>query len=97
VEKHPAVYILASRPWGTLYTGVTSDLPSRIYQHKNGLTQGFTKKYSVDSLVYYEMFDDMYSAITREKQLKGGSRKRKIQLNTQSNPQWLDLYDRILG
>ena len=96
MERHPAIYILANKPCGTIYTGVTSDLPSRVYQHKHKLTRGFTAKYNVDKLVYYEMFDDMYSAITREKQIKGGSRQRKVELIENMNPGWQDLYKQIL-
>ena len=72
MEKVPAVYILANKPQGVLYIGVTADLAGRVYQHRKKLTRGFTAKYNVDRLVYYELFDDMYAAISREKQLKGG-------------------------
>ena len=97
MERQPAVYILSNKPWGTLYTGVTSHLPSRIYQHKKKLGGGFTTKYNVDKLVYYESFGDMYSAITRERQIKGGSREKKLQLIVGMNPNWHDLYEQILG
>ena len=76
-----------------LYTGVTSDLKKRVYEHKLKLREGFTKKYKVDKLVYYEMFDDIYNAITREKQIKGGSRQKKIDLIVSLNPGWKDLYN----
>jgi len=97
MEKLPSVYILANKPWGTLYTGVTSNLPARVYQHKTKFVGGFTAKHNVDKLVYYECFGDMYAAITREKQIKGGSRKKKLQLIVGMNPRWQDLYDEILG
>jgi len=84
------VYIMASRS-GTLYTGVTGFLESRVGQHKEGLSEGFTKKYSCDRLVYYEAFDDVHRAIAREKQLKGWRRERKIALIEKINPRWLDL------
>ena len=73
MERQPAVYILASRRNGTLYLGVTSDLPKRAWEHKNDLVEGFTKRYGIHQLVYYELHEDMVSAITREKQLKNGT------------------------
>jgi len=97
MERQPTVYILSNKPWGTLYTGVTSHLPWRVYQHKEKLGGGFTAKYNVDKLVYYESFGDMYSAITREKQIKAGSRRKKLQLIIGMNPNWNDLYEQILG
>lgn len=93
--KHPCVYILASKPNGTLYVGVTSILPARIWQHKNNQVQGFTSKYSVHDLVWYEQHETMDSAITREKQLKAGSRQKKITLIESMNPTWSDLYNDI--
>jgi putative endonuclease len=84
--KSPAVYILASQRNGTLYTGVTSDLVSRVWKHKNHAHDGFTKKYNVTILVYYEAFDDMTYAIDREKQIKAGSRKKKLELIESTNP-----------
>ena len=95
-EKKGYVYILFSKRNGTLYVGVTSNLVNRIYEHKNKLTEGFTSKYSVDKLGYYEAFDSIASAIEREKQIKGGSRKKKLALIEQMNPKWLDLYDTII-
>ena len=92
-QKQGFVYILFSKPNGTLYVGVTSDLQKRIYEHKNKLAGGFTKKYGIDKLGYYEVCDGMKGAIAREKQLKGGSRADKIKLIMQNNPQWRDLYD----
>ena len=95
--KQPAVYLLASKRNGTLYTGVTSDLVKRIWQHKNDLADGFTKKYSMHLLVYYELAEKMAAAIAREKQIKGGSRAGKLALIESMNPEWRDLYDDILG
>ena len=93
--KPAYVYILASKKNGTLYIGVTSDLIKRIYEHKNGLVDGFTKTYKVHLLVYYEQFLDIYSAISREKQLKHWQRKWKLQLIEQNNTNWRDLYSDI--
>jgi len=78
-----------------IYTGVTNDLKKRIYEHKNKLVPGFTKKYNVNKLVYYEIFHDIYSAITREKQIKAGSRQDKIALVDKMNPNYEDLYNEI--
>ena len=78
-----------------LYTGVTNDLKRRVFQHKNGKGGVFTKKYNVDKLVYYEVGDDIHIAILREKQIKGGSRQKKIDLIDGFNPEWKDLYDEI--
>lgn len=89
------VYILASKKDGVLYVGVTNDLKKRIYQHKNMLVEGFTKKYYVHRLVYFEVADNVYSAITREKQLKKWERKWKIDLIEKENPEWKDLYDKL--
>lgn len=76
-----------------LYTGVTNDLIRRVYEHKNKLTEGFTKKYNIVKLVYYEIFEDSYNAIVREKQIKAGSRRKKIDLINSMNKEWRDLYD----
>ena len=95
--KFPAIYILANKKNGTLYTGVTSDLPKRIYEHKNGMTKGFTSKYECKNLVYYEICEGMDAAITREKQIKSGSRQKKITLIESLNPEWLDLYQEIIS
>ena len=91
MDKQSYIYIMANRPNGTLYIGVTSDLIRRDWEHKNGLSDGFTKKYSINLLVYYEVFDDIYNAITREKQLKKWKREWKIQLIEKFNPRWNDL------
>ncbi len=90
------VYILASKRNGTLYIGVTSDLVKRVYEHKNNLVDGFTKKYHVHKLVYYELTDDINSAITREKQVKKWKRAWKIELIEKSNPEWKDLYFELI-
>ena len=91
----PCVYILASKKNGTLYTGVTSDLRKRTYEHKNDMVDGFTKKYQVHLLVYYEVGDSMEGIIMREKQIKAGSRQNKINLIERGNPTWQDLYDAL--
>jgi putative endonuclease len=80
MEKRPAIYMMANKRNGTLYTGVTSDLINRVYQHKNAMTPGFTRRYDCKLLVYYEAHEEMLSAIAREKQIKAGSRKKKIAL-----------------
>jgi putative endonuclease len=90
-SKQPYVYILASKRNGTLYVGVTSDLSSRIHAHKTDAVPSFTQKYGIHTLVYAESFETMDEAILREKQLKAGSRSKKIALIEKSNPQWLDL------
>ena len=91
------VYILCSKRNGTLYTGVTSNLPKRIYEHKHNLVDGFTKKYSVHSLVWFERYESADEAITREKQIKKWNRKWKLELIEEKNPEWNDLYDSICG
>ena len=90
-ERHPCVYILASRHYGTLYIGVTSDLIGRLWQHRNGATPGFPARYKAYCLVYFEMFGDMVSAIAREKQLKNWHRQWKINLINEANPDWHEL------
>jgi len=87
------VYILASKRNSTLYIGITNSLIRRVYEHQNGLTEGFTKKYKVRNLVFYERFDDVKSAIRHEKQLKKWNRKWKIELIEKDNPEWKDLYE----
>jgi putative endonuclease len=91
-SKEYYVYILSSKRNGTLYIGVTSGLAKRVYEHKNNIIDGFTKKYNVHSLVYYEMMNDVECAIRREKQLKKWNRKWKINLIEKNNPYWEDLY-----
>jgi putative endonuclease len=89
------VYILASAPNGILYVGVTNDLVRRVYQHRNGLIAGFTKKYSVKRLVYFERYEEIQIAIQREHNMKHWSRKWKVRLILANNPNWDDLYDSI--
>jgi putative endonuclease len=96
VTKQPAVYILASKRNGTLYIGVTSDLVKRVWQHKNDVCEGFTKKYGVHTLVYYEMHANMTEAIRHEKQLKKWNRAWKIELIEKENPKWLDLWPTLI-
>ena len=96
MEKQPAVYILASQRNGTLYTGVTSNLVKRVWEHKNDQVEGFTKKYRVHTLVYFELCESMETAIMREKQIKAGSRLKKLKLIEAKNPGWEDLYDSIV-
>jgi len=91
------VYILASEPYGTLYVGVTSDLVKRIWEHKNGFVEGFTKKYGVKQLVWYEEHGSIISAIEREKRIKRWHRDWKVNLIQAMNPQWDDLYEKIIG
>ena len=95
-RMQPAIYILASQARGTLYVGVTSDLVQRVWQHKNHLTPGFTQQYGVHTLVYFELHATMVDAITREKQLKAGSRAKKVSLIEAMNPHWADLYPGLL-
>ena len=89
--REPCVYILASGKHGTLYIGVTSNLMARLYQHREGLIDGFTSRYGVARLVRFEMFEDMASAIVREKQLKKWNRNWKLNLIESDNPEWVDL------
>ena len=91
------VYIMASKKKGTLYIGVTNNLIKRVYEHKNNLVKGFTKKYGIHNLVYFEQTDDVNSAIQREKRLKTWQRQWKIELIEKMNPDWEDLYDKLLG
>jgi putative endonuclease len=94
--KQPCVYILANQRNGTLYVGVTSDLIARVWQHKKDFVESFTKAYNVHLLVWYEMHETMMGAITREKQLKAGSRVKKLTLIEAMNPSWQDLYLAII-
>ena len=96
MEREPAVYILASRRNGTLYVGVTSDLRKRVWEHRNDLVEGFTKKYGVHCLVYFEQHAEMAAAITREKQIKKWNRAWKLELIERANPEWQDLWEGIL-
>ena len=96
VNKRYFVYLLASKRNGTLYVGVTSDLANRTWQHKNDLIEGFTKRYGVHLLVWFEEHNDIRDAIDREKRIKGWNRAWKIKLIEKQNPQWLDLYEAFL-
>ena len=93
--KQPAVYVMASRRNGTLYTGVTSDLVQRVWQHKNG-SVGFSHRYGCKLLVWFELHEEMLPAIAREKQIKAGPRKKKLALIEAVNPQWEDLFQKIV-
>ena len=96
MDKHPVVYILVSRKRGTLYVGVTSDLPKRVWEHRTDVAEGFTKRYGVHRLVWYEPHETMESAIEREKTLKNWNRSWKLELVEKSNPNWKDLYGTIV-
>jgi putative endonuclease len=95
LTKQYYVYILFNQKNGTLYIGVTNDLQKRTWEHKNKVADGFTKKYGIDKLAYYEVYDDIEYAIKREKQLKAGSRQKKIDLINSINNEWIDLYDKL--
>ena len=95
MERLPCVYILANKPQGTLYTGVTSDLVQRVWQHKGDFVAGFTRQYAVHRLVWYETHGTMESAISREKAIKRWRREWKLQLIEQDNPKWNDLFEEI--
>ena len=94
--KQPAVYILASNPGGTLYVGVTNNLVRRVYQHREGVADGFTKRYGVKMLVYFEAHEAIATARQREKNIKHWSREWKIDLIVASNPNWRDFYEEIV-
>ena len=93
MEKLPGVYILTNKPLGTLYIGVTSNLPQRVWQHKNKVTKGFTEKYDLKTLVWYEVHEEMMPAIQRGKTLKAWKREWQIRIIEEMNPLWRDLYD----
>ena len=95
IDKHPCVYLLTNKPFGTLYLGVTSDLRKRVWQHKEKSVKGFTKRYAVDKLVWYEQCDSIYSAISREKNIKNWKRDWKIQLVLETNASWRELYEGV--
>ena len=95
MSKQPCVYIMTNQTNHVLYTGVTSNLIQRVAQHREKLVSGFTAKYNCTKLVFYELTDDMYQAIVREKQIKSGSRQKKIDLIQGMNPDWLDLFETI--
>jgi len=92
-NRQSFIYILTNKHNNVLYTGVTSDLKKRVWEHREKLVEGFTKRYNVAKLVYYEMFADIRDAIVREKQIKAGSRQKKIDLIVGMNPDWRDLYE----
>ena len=94
--KQPAVYIMANRCNGTLYTGVTSNLSQRVWQHREGIIPGFTLRYACKLFVWYEEHEDMTTAIAREKQIKAGSRREKLVLIKAQNPDWRDLYHDLI-
>jgi putative endonuclease len=96
MTKQPAVYILGSKRNGTLYIGVTSDLQKRTWEHKSDTVAGFTKRYAIHNLVYYELYGDMVSAVTREKQMKKWKRAWKLELIETQNPTWKDLWEGII-
>ena len=96
MNRQPAVYIVTNKRNGTLYIGVISDLIKRIWEHQNHVVEGFTKRYNIHRLVWYELHTTMESAITREKRLKNWKRKWKLELIEKSNPNWLDLYNNIV-
>jgi putative endonuclease len=94
-EKNGFVYLMMNESNTVIYTGVTSDLKKRVYQHREGLTPGFTSRYKVKKLVYFEILESVIDAITREKQIKGGSRKKKEDLIKAANPNFRDLYNEL--
>ena len=94
--KQPCVYIVANKRRGTLCTGVTSNLPKRAFEHREGSVTGFSKKYGCKMLVWYELNETMIEAITREKQIKAGSRAKKLTLIEALNPEWTDLYESLI-
>ena len=96
MDKQYYIYILASNNKRVLYTGITNDIVRRVFEHKSKLIKGFTSKYNVNQLVYYEIFSDPVSAIEREKQIKAGSRKKKLALIESLNSEWKDLYGGLL-
>jgi putative endonuclease len=94
--KQPAVYVVANKRNGTLYTGVTSNLPKRAYEHRHSLVKGFSSQYGCKVLIWYELHETMIGAIAREKQIKAGSRARKLLLIEALNPDWQDLYETLI-
>jgi putative endonuclease len=97
VGKEYSIYIMTNTHHTVLYTGVTNDLKRRVYEHKNNMGSSFMKKYNLQNLVYYEVGDNIHSALAREKQIKGGSRRMKIELIESMNPEWKDLWDELFG
>ena len=95
-ERHYYVYLMTNKKNTVIYTGVTNDLIRRVYEHKEKLVKSFTSRYNINKLVYYEVFQDAENAIVREKQIKGGSRAKKIELINSMNVQWNDLYESLM-
>jgi len=95
LEKNYYIYIMTNKWNNVLYTGITNDLKRRVFEHKNKIIKGFTERYNINKLVYYEIYDDVYNAIQREKQIKSWSRKKKIELIKSLNPEFKDLYEEI--
>jgi len=95
MDRQYYVYIMTNKKNAVVYTGIANDLKRRIYEHKKKLTEGFTKKYNITKLVYYEIFSDVENAILREKQIKGGSRQKKVELINSMNKEWRDLYEQL--
>ncbi len=95
MDKQYFLYLMANNSNTVMYTGVTNDLKRRVYEHKNKMADGFTKRYNIVKLVQYEIFQDSYNAISREKQIKGGSRNKKIDLSESMNPNWDDLFEQL--
>ncbi len=95
MQRQYCIYILTNRYNTVLYTGITRDLKKRVHQHREKLSKGFTKLYNIEKLVFYEFTDDVRAAIAREKQIKAGSRQKKIDLIEDMNPDWLDLYEEL--
>ena len=95
MDRQYFIYIVTNKTNDVLYNGVTNDLRRRVYEHKQKLIEGFRKKYNVNKLVYYEVFMDSYNAIAREKQIKSGSRQKKIDLVNSMNPKWEELYEQV--
>jgi len=95
MDKYYYVYLMTNKNNTVIYTGVTNNLKKRVFQHKNKIIKGFTEKYNIVKLVYYETLDNPYNAISREKQIKAGSRKKKIDLINKLNSQWKDLYEEL--
>ena len=95
MDRQYYIYIMTNKRNTVLYTGVTNDLKRRVYEHREKLAEGFTKKYNITKLVYYEVFNDIEHAILREKQIKGGSRRKKIELIRSMNKEWWDLYEEL--
>ena len=95
MDRRYYIYLMTNKRGSVIYTGVTNDLKRRVYEHKEKLVEGFTKKYNINKLVFYEIFEDVENAILREKQIKGGSRQKKVELINDMNKEWRDLYEEL--